>query len=82
LYCLDRVLIRDIALEPFVFCHLPLLRYGVKGMKINNEARAFEIKMLGNEILDLVGERREEALQAYRKLLSASADEPMYLTRS
>jgi hypothetical protein len=51
-------------------------------MKLENEARKLEMKMLGEEILDLVGERREEAMQAYRKLLSASADEPMYLTRS
>ena len=51
-------------------------------MKLENEARAFEMRMLENEILNLVGERREEAMQAYRKLLSASSDEPMYLTRS
>jgi hypothetical protein len=51
-------------------------------MKLNREVRAFEMKMLGKEILDLVGERREEAMQAYRKLLSASVNEPMYLTRS
>jgi hypothetical protein len=51
-------------------------------MKLENEARKLEMKMLGEEILDLVGERREEAMQAYRKLLSASADEPMYITRS
>jgi hypothetical protein len=51
-------------------------------MKLKNEARKLEMKILGKEILDLVGERREEAMQAYRKLLSASADEPMYITRS
>lgn len=51
-------------------------------MKLENEAKKLEMKMLGEEILDLVGERREEAMQAYRKLLSASADEPLYLTRS
>jgi hypothetical protein len=51
-------------------------------MKLENEARAFEMRMLENEILNLVGDRREEAMQTYRKLLSASADEPMYLTRS
>jgi hypothetical protein len=51
-------------------------------MKLENESRKLEMKMLGEEILDMVGETREEAMQAYRKLLSASADEPMYLTRS
>jgi hypothetical protein len=51
-------------------------------MKLENEARKLEMEMLGEEILDLVGERREEAMQAYRKLLSASAGEAMYLTRS
>ena len=79
---LGRALIKDIALKPFVFCHLPLLRHGAKYMKLNKEARAFEMRMLENEILNLIGERREEAMQTYRKLLSASANEPMYLTRS
>jgi hypothetical protein len=51
-------------------------------MKLENKAGKFKMKMLGKEILNLVGERREEAMQAYRKLLSASADEPMYLKRS
>jgi len=51
-------------------------------MKLENKAGKFKMEMLGKEILNLVGERREEAMQAYRKLLSASADEPMYLTRS
>jgi hypothetical protein len=51
-------------------------------MKLENEARAFEMRMLENEILNLVGERREEVMEAYRKLLSASSDEPMYLTRT
>jgi hypothetical protein len=59
-----------------------LLSHGAKCMKLENEARAFEMRMLENEILNLVGDRREEAMQTYRKLLSASADEPMYLTRS
>ena len=59
-----------------------LLRHGAKCMKLENEAKKLEMKMLGEEILDLVGERREETMQVYRKLLSASADEPMYLTRS
>jgi hypothetical protein len=51
-------------------------------MKLENEARAFEMRMLETEILYLGGERREEVMEAYRKLLSASSDEPMYLTRS
>jgi hypothetical protein len=59
-----------------------LLSHGAKFMKLENESRKLERKMLGEEILDMVGETREEAMQAYRKLLSASADEPMYLTRS
>jgi len=79
---LGRVLIKDIALKPFVFCHLPLLRHGAKGMKLNKEAKAFEMRMLENEILNLVGERREEVMKAYRKLLSSTSDEPIYLMRS
>jgi hypothetical protein len=79
---LGRVLIKDIALEPFVFCHLPLLRHGAKGMKLSNEARAFEMRMLESEILNLIGERREEAMKAYQKLLSSTSDELIYLMRS
>jgi hypothetical protein len=79
---LGRVLIKDIALEPFVFCHLPPLRHGATYMKLDKEARAFEMRMLENEILNLVGGRREEAMKAYRKLLSSTSDEPIYLMRS
>ena len=79
---LGRVLIKDIALETFVFCHLPLLRHGAKGMKLNKETKAFEMRKLENEILNLVGKRREEAMKAYRKLLSSTSDEPIYLMRS
>jgi len=50
-------------------------------MKLNNEARAFEMRMLEKEILNLVGVRREKAMTAYRKLLSTS-DEMIYLMRS
>jgi hypothetical protein len=76
-----RVLIKDSRLNHLSFISI-LLRHGAKCMKLENEARAFEMRMLENEILNLVGERREEVMQTYRKLLSASADEPMYLTRS
>jgi hypothetical protein len=51
-------------------------------MKLNKEAKAFEMRMLENEILNLVGERREEAMKAYRKLLSSTLDKPIYLMRS
>jgi len=51
-------------------------------MKLENEARKLEMRMLENEILNLVGERREEAMKAYRKLLSSTSDEPIYLMRS
>lgn len=51
-------------------------------MKLNNEERAFEMRMLENEIPHLVGERREEAMNAYRKLLSSTSDESIYLMRS
>jgi hypothetical protein len=76
-----RVLIKDSRLNRLSFISI-LLSHGAKFMKLENESRKLERKMLGEEILDMVGETREEAMQAYRKLLSASADEPMYLTRS
>jgi hypothetical protein len=79
---LGRVLIKDIALEQLVFCHIPLLRHGAKGMKLNREARALEMRMLEKEILNLVGERRDEAMKAYRRLLSFTSNELVYLMRS
>jgi hypothetical protein len=51
-------------------------------MKFNSEARAFEMKMLEEEILSLVGGRREEAMEAYRKLVSSTSNEIIYLMRS
>ena len=50
-------------------------------MKLN-QARTFEMKIMEKEILSLVGERREEAMKAYRKLLSSTSDELIYLMRS
>jgi hypothetical protein len=41
------------------------------------EARKFE-----TEIVDLKGKRREEAINAYRRLLLSSADQLIYYTRS
>ncbi len=51
-------------------------------MKLNAEAREFEMRMLEKEILNLVGERREDAMKAYRKLLFSTSDELIYLMRS
>jgi hypothetical protein len=58
-----------------------LLRHEAKGMKLKNEAKKIEMGMLGIEILDLKGEKRERAMKTYRKLLSASTDELTYLAR-
>ena len=79
---LGRVLIKDIALKPFVFCHLLCLHEVLKSMKLNNEAREFKMRMLEKEILNLVGERREKAMTAYRRLLSSASEELIYLMRS
>ena len=79
---LGRVLIKDIALKHFVFCHLLCLHVVLISMKLNNEAREFEMRMLEKEILNLVGERREKAMTAYRRLLSSTSDELIYLMRS
>ena len=81
MYCLGRVLIKDIAREQFVFCHIPLLRHGAKCMKLDSEARAFKMRMLENRILNLVGERREKAMKAYRKLFSCTSNQLVYLMR-
>ncbi len=50
-------------------------------MKDTNKAARSKMEMLGKEILGLVGERREQAMKAYRKLFSAAVEEPMYLAR-
>ncbi len=59
-----------------------LLSYEAKCMKLEIEATKSKMEVLGEKMLNLVGEKREEAMQAYRRLLSASAYEPMYLVRS
>jgi len=51
-------------------------------MKLNNEAREFKMRMMEKEILNLVGERREKAMTAYRRLLSSASEELIYLMRS
>jgi len=50
-------------------------------MKLKNEAKKIEMGMLEMEILDLKGEKREQVMKTYRKLLCASADELTYLAR-
>jgi len=51
-------------------------------MKLENKEEEFKMELLGKEIINLVGERREEAMKAYRKLLSSTSDELIYLMRS
>lgn len=79
---LDRVLIKDITLETVFFVISIYQEKGAQNMKLNTEARAFEMRTLEKEILTLVGERREDAMKAYRKLLSSTSDEMIYLMRS
>ena len=50
-------------------------------MKNANKAARSKMEMLEKETLGLVGERREQAMKAYRRLFSASVEEPMYLAR-
>jgi hypothetical protein len=50
-------------------------------IKLKNEARKTDMEMLETEILDSKGESKEQAMRAYRKLLSESADELTYLAR-
>ena len=51
-------------------------------MRFENIEAKFKMELLGKEIINLVGERREEAMQAYRKLLSSTSEELIYLMRS
>jgi len=44
---------------------------------VQEKARKF-----GTEILDLKGKKREETMNAYRRLLLSSADQLIYYTRS
>lgn len=54
---------------------------GVKNLKLYDEVKAFEMRMLEKEILTLAGERREKVMSAYRKLLLSTPDELIYLMR-
>ncbi len=51
-------------------------------MIFENKEEKFKMELLEKEIINLVGERREEAMKAYRKLLSSTSDELIYLMRS
>jgi hypothetical protein len=57
----------------------------VKGIKIKNKLkngpRKTEVELFGKEIVDLKGESREQAMKVYRKRLTESLDELMYLAR-
>jgi len=46
------------------------------------EPKKFEMEALEKEILDLKGKKREEAMEAYRRLLLSSADQLIYFMRS
>lgn len=50
--------------------------------RLNSEVGKAKMRMLGLEILDSVGEPREQAMKAYLRLLHESADEIMYLARA
>jgi hypothetical protein len=51
-------------------------------LKLNNEKKASKMRKLENEMFNLVGERRVEAMRTYRKILTSTADELVYLRRS
>ncbi len=46
-----------------------------------NETDEFNIRTIEARILGLRGKYREEAMIAYRRLLDASRDEPVYFAR-
>jgi hypothetical protein len=46
-----------------------------------HEASEFEIRVMEARILGLRGRYREEAMAAYRKLLGASREKPVYFAR-
>ena len=52
-----------------------------KGNDSEQKAREVEIQTIETEILRLRGISREEAMVAYRKLLVASTDKPVYFAR-
>jgi len=47
-----------------------------------NKSEQEESRKFETEILDLKGKKREEAMNAYRRLLVSSADQLIYFTRS
>ena len=65
--------------------------FKVKGMKLKNMQLSerkqengciMEIEIMQMEILNLKGRPREEAINAYRKLISRCQNQPVYLKRS
>jgi hypothetical protein len=58
----------------------------VKNMELKNKQLSRspqeEVRKFETEILDLKGEKREEAMKTYCRLLLPSADEPIYFFRS
>ncbi len=52
-----------------------------KGNNSEQEAREAEIEIMEKEILDLKGRYREEAMDAYRKLLVASEGHRVYFVQ-
>jgi len=66
---------------------LYLFRFAQNGISMKKEngnqqeAIEFEIETMEAEILGLRGKYREEAMAAYRKLLVASTDKPVYFER-
>ncbi len=60
-------------------------KYKVKNMKLANQfnkSEPEEVRNFETEILYLKGKKREEAMNAYRKLLLSSADQLIYFTRT
>ncbi len=48
---------------------------------MSEQAKKFEVEMFEIEILDLKGEKREQAMEKYRKLVKTQ-DRPIYLKRN
>lgn len=58
------------------------MRLSNKQFSKSQRERKVEIERLEKEILEFKGEKREEEMKAYRRLLLSSADQLIYFVRS
>ena len=78
--CAKKRLLSDLGFKWFKGTTL-VIHLGAQSILSKQEAVRFEIEMFQIELLDVKGERREQSMRAYRKLVKLQ-DRPIYLART